>query len=93
MLCTITEAENAEIMKLNLRKETLCELFITLSRSTNVDTTCMLYEKLCADMDSIKSSIMAWWIELVKKYNLEPKEGYQWHIDHETRIVTLVKIV
>ena len=93
VLCTLTEEENSEILALNLRRDTLNEFFLTIANSSlNGDRTNILCEKLYKDMDMVKRGITEWWRRIVTKYNLEPMEGYQWHIEYNSREVTIIPI-
>ena len=59
VLCTLTEEENSEILALNLRRDTLNELFLTIANSSlDGDRTNILCEKLYKDMDMAKRGIL-----------------------------------
>lgn len=84
-VATLTQMECYEIIDLNNKKDTLNEFFMTLTRSSlSTEDKEVMYKRLCKDMEESKKNIVYWWKKIVSKYNLEPKEGYQWKIDHES---------
>lgn len=86
----ITPEERDEIKRLFERKNSLLELFKTLTNIENVETA-KLYEKIVIDMAQTTSKFQNWFDVTSKKYSWENIPGYNWQVDFETCEVYLQK--
>jgi len=90
MVGKVTVEERDAIQKLYERKNSLQELFHSLSdMPRNQIEGTPLYEKLVDDMGKTATAFKNWWNEMSAKYKWTGSPGHSWRIDFSTGEVFL----
>jgi CXXX repeat modification system protein len=90
----LTDEECKKIESLSLKRETLNELFITLSRNSLSDEQReMMYQRLMHDMQEVKKAMNDWWQVISQKYSMQSNDDLQWQVNFKTKEATLTSAV
>ena len=84
----VTREERDEIRALHERRNTLTELFQTISVTSQEGN--LLYKKVVADMEKTTAAFNRWWDQKGKAYKWEKVSGHSWEIDFDTGEVYLL---
>lgn len=83
----ITADECNEIRQLNLRKETLEELFVSLTKSNQENSE--MYHRIIEDISNTKLLISKWWKQASTKYLWTSTPDGKWQINYDSQEVFL----
>lgn len=90
----LSDEECKRLESLNLKKETLNELFITLSRNNLSDEQReKMYQRVIQDMEKVKAQMNLWWQAISEKYELVSRDDYQWQVNFSTKEIVIAPIV